>query len=250
MFSINRWAKLAGIKILREAEEKEAKLKASVEGLAVGQFDVHGEITIVLYDPKSMKEAVEGLSDDASSKSSVDDMSKAIMGMIRIAPPAYGPSGDENSCRGAWEVTRSGVRSKGAGVGGLLYKLASAASPTGKIMPDRREVSGDAQGFWKSKFGKMSPEKKKANVLDDESNAKTEDPNDDCLVHDYSEKDGPGSNFLNYAFDDFGGKINVSALDAAHKDFMEELSWSLPESVNIDKLFFKAASSVFHEMTG
>ena len=69
-----------------------------------------------------------------------------------------------------------------------------------------------------------SKEKKKNNVFDDESDAKTEDPSDDCIVHDYDKKTGPGSNFLNYAFDELGAIVNVDALNAAHEDFMEELS--------------------------
>ena len=250
MFSIDRWSKLAGLSVLKEAEEKNVRLKASIEGYAVGQIEVHGDITIVLYDPKKMKEAVEGLGDPKTAgKSAVGMMPSAIMGMIRISPPAYGPSGDENSCRGAWEVVRSGVRSRGAGVGGLLYRLAAAASPTGKLMPDRRDVSPNAQNVWASKFSKMPDEKKERNVLDDEENAKTEDPSDDCIVHSYDEEKGPGSNFLNYVYDDFGGDVNVEALKTAHQDFMDEISWTLPPAVDINKLFYKAASNAFHEMT-
>lgn len=250
MFSTNRWAKLAGLPLLREADEKEAKLKASIEGFAVGQFDVHGDITIVLYDPSKMKAAIETLSDSgATAKSPAGEMPAAIMGMIRISPPFYGSTGDENSCRGAWEVVRSGVRSRGAGVGGLLYRLAAAASPTKKLMPDRRDVSPDAQKVWQSKYNKMSPEKKKSNVFDDESDTKTEDPSDDCLVHDYNKEEGPGTNPLNYAFDDFGGSVDINALQNAHQDFMDEISWSLPSNVDVNKLFYQAASKAFHEMT-
>jgi hypothetical protein len=249
-FSIDRWSRLAGLQLLREADEKEIRLKSSIEGFAVGQFDVHGDITIVLYDPKKMKDAIEGLNDfDVVAKSPVGEMPAAIMGMIRISPPFYGSTGDENSCHGAWEVVRSGVRSRGEGIGGLLYRLAAAASPTKKLMPDRRDVSPHAQKIWQSKYNKMSPEKKKSNVFDDESNTKTEDPNDDCLVHDYSKEEGPGSNPLNYAFDEFGGNVNIDALTTAHQDFMDELSWSLPSDINVDKLFFQAASKAFHEMT-
>ena len=97
-FSINRWSQLAGLSRINESEEKEAKLKSSIEGFAVGTFDANGEKTIVLYDPKAMKKAIEEL---GSTKSSVGEMSNAIVGMIRIAPPAYGQTGDESSCRGA-----------------------------------------------------------------------------------------------------------------------------------------------------
>lgn len=247
-FSINRWSQLAGLSRINEAEGKDAKLKASIEGLAVGAFKDRGEITLVLYDPKAMKTAVEEISNRGGDKASTGTMSSAIMGMIRIAPPAYGQTGDESSCRGAWEVIRSGVRSKGTGVGGLLYRLAAAASPTGKIMPDRREVSSDAEVFWKSKFSKMPGDKRERNALDDESNARTEDPKDDCLVHDYDKNVGPGSNPLNYVFDDLGQGVDVSSLNKAHEDFMDEISWSLPSEVNIDQLFFKASSDAFQEM--
>ena len=239
-FSINRWAKLAGIKTINEAEEKEVKLKTSIKGLAVGQFDKGDEKTIVLYDPEKMKEAILG-------ENPLGDMPLAIMGMIRISAPVYG-TGDENSCRGAWEVIRSGVRTKGSGVGGLLYQLAAAASPTGKIMPDRRDVSSDAQGFWNSKFSKLKPEKKKLSVLDDESNPRTEDRNDDCLVHDYDREEGPGSNVLNYAYDDLGAGIDIAALNSAHQDFMEDISQFLAPDVSTEDLFSRAASEAFHEM--
>lgn len=250
MFSLNRWSQLAGLFSLNEVDERDVRLKASIEGFAVGQIDVHGDITIVLYDPSKMKAAVEELEDPKkTTKSPTGMMHTAIAGMIRISPPAYGQTNDESSCRGAWEVVRSGVRQQGAGVGGLLYRLAAAASPTGKLMPDRRDVSGKAQNVWKSKFDRMSPNKRKANVLDDETNTRTEDPNDDCIVHDYDEKEGPGSNMLNYVYDDFGGKVDVSALESAHRDFMDEISWSLPPGLDINKLFYKAASNAFHEMT-
>ena len=249
MFSIKRWSQLAGLSLLREADEKETQIKASIEGFAVGQIDVHGDITIVIYDPRMMKSAIEELSDSNTVAKPPSGMVSAIMGMIRISPPAYGPSGGENSCRGAWEVVRSGVRSRGVGIGGLLYRLAAAASPTGKLMPDRRDVSPNAQNVWKSKFSKMSDEKKQSNVLDDEQNARTEDPNDDCIVHDYDEEKGPGSNLLNYVYDDFGGRVNIDALKSAHQDFMDEISWTLPAKLDINKLFYKAASDAFHEMT-
>jgi len=245
-FSIDRWAKLAGVNVLREADEREARLSAAIEGYAVGRFDAHGDITIVIYDPVKMKAAVEGLS---GAGNPVGEMPGAIVGLIRISPPAYGPKGDENSCRGAWEVVRSGVRTRGAGVGGLLYRLAAAASPTGKIMPDRREVSPSARNLWTAAVGRMSPEKRDASVLDDEENARTPDPDDDCIVHDYDPEKGPGSNVLNHAFDDLGGAIDVGRLTAAHEAFMDEISWGLPPGVDIDKSFYKAASKAFHEMT-
>lgn len=249
MFSTKRWSQLAGLTRLKESNEREAQLKASIEGFAVGQIDIHGDITIILYDPERMKSATKNLDSNVPPMSQISMMSAAIVGMIRISPPAYGPNRDENSCRGAWEVVRSGVRSRGTGVGGLLYKLAAAASPTGKLMPDRREVSPHAQNVWASKFNKMPAGKKELNVLDDENNAKTEDPSDDCIVHPYDEEKGPGSNFLNYAYDDFGGNVNIDALKAAHQNFMNEISWSLPDNVNINKVFYKAASIAFLEMT-
>jgi len=245
LISMSRWTKLAGLSKLEEAEEKEAKLKTSIEGLAAGEIDFKGDKTIVLYDPSTMKEAFDDL--ESTNDVILDKMTNAIMGMIRISPPVYGPTGDENSCRGAWEVIRSGARTKGAGVGRLLYQLAASVSPTGKLMPDRREVSTSAAAVWKSKYDRMSPKKKDANVFDDESNAKTEDPNDDCMVHDYDSSRGPSSNFLNYAYDDFGGKIDVRALDTAHQNFLEEISWSLPNEIDINYLFHKAADEAFHQ---
>ena len=237
---------MAGVNVLREADEREARLSASIEGYAVGRFDTYGDITIVIYDPVKMKAAVEGLS---GTRDPVGEMPGAIVGLIRISPPAYGPKGDKNSCRGAWEVVVSGVRSRGTGVGGLLYRLAAAASPTGKIMPDRRTVSGSARKLWASVYARMSPEKRDASVLDDEENARTPDPDDDCIVHEYDPEKGPGSNALNHAFDDLGGTIDVGRLTAAHEAFMDEISWGLPPGVDIDVSFYKAATRAFREMT-
>lgn len=245
MISLSRWAKLAGLPLLEDANDKQAKLVSTVEGMAVGQIEVRGDKIIVLYDPRMMKNAFTSV--EAPVEKLLSKMTEAIQGMIRISPPVYGPAGDESSCRGAWEVVRSGVRTKGAGLGGLLYQIAAGASPTGKLMPDRRDVSAHAQAVWKSKYNKMSDEKKQTNVFDDESDAKTEDPTDDCMVHDYDNSEGPGSNFLNYAYDDFGSKINVRSLNSAHQDFIDELSWSLPENVDVDHLFFKAAENAFFE---
>jgi hypothetical protein len=222
-FSIDRWQKLAGVSLLRESEEKEARLRASIEGYAVGKFDTHGDITIVLYDPEKMKAAVRGL---GGAKSSVGEMPSAVVGMIR----------------GAWEIVRSGTRMRNVGIGGLLYRLAGDASPTGRVMPDRRDVSPSAQKMWTSAFGRMSDEKKKETAFDDESNPQTPDPSDDCLIN-------PSGDFLNHAYDDVGKGIDVDRLTAAHEAFMDEISWDLPVGVDIGKLFYKAASEAFHEMT-
>ena len=230
---------MAGVSLLRESEEKEARLRASIEGYAVGKFDTHGDITIVMYDPEKMKSAVRGL---GGAGTPVGEMPSAIVGMIRISPPAYGTSGDEKSCRGAWEIVRSGTRMRNVGIGGLLYRLAGDASPTGRVMPDRRDVSPSAQKMWTSAFGRMSDEKRKETAFDDESNPQTPDPSDDCLIN-------PSGDFLNHAYDDVGKGIDVDRLTAAHEAFMDEISWDLPVGVDIGKLFYKAASEAFHEMT-
>lgn len=246
MISLSRWAKLAGLPLLENVSEKQAKLAATIKGMAVGQVEARGDKIIVLYDPQMMKTAFENV--EKPVQILLSKMTEAIQGMIRISPPVYGPVGDENSCRGAWEVVRSGVRTKNVGLGGLLYQIAAAATPKGKLMPDRSDVSTEAQGLWKSKYNKMSDKEKQVKVFDDESNAKTEDPNDDCKVHAYDNVRGPGSNFLNYAYDDFGSRINVAALNSAHQDFIDDLSWSLPSGVDTDYLFFKAAENAFHEI--
>jgi hypothetical protein len=238
-FSVDRWSKLAGLRSLNEA----VSLRRP-SALAVGQFQDEDGITIVIYDPAVMKTAIESV--QKKDRGDENDLSykvaESIEGMIRISPPAYGPTSAASSCRGAWEVMRSAVRKKGTGMGSLLYKLAADASPTGKIMPDRRSVSGDAQNMWKSAYSRMSPEKKEETKFDDENNPKTEDPDDDCLIN----SDGE---FLNHAFEDIG-KVSGAAKPsfALHEDFMEDIKLVLPKGFNFEKFFWGSALNLFSKV--
>ena len=93
MFSLKRWVKLAGLTRLAEGNESN-KLISSLtsEGMAVGILDHDDEKTVVIYDPKLMKSAIENL----DGPHSVGDMPEAIIGMLRLAPPVYG-SGTKDS---------------------------------------------------------------------------------------------------------------------------------------------------------
>lgn len=241
-FSIDRWSKLAGLHPLREAVSLRRPPKTP-PALALGQLEDENGITIVIYDPAAMKAAIESVPEENRNENSLGyKVAESIEGMIRISPPAYGPSSSSSSCHGAWEVLRSAVKKKGTGMGSLLYKLAANASPTGKIMSDRRDVSGDAQNMWKSAFGRMSSEKKEELKFDDENDPKTEDPNDDCLIN-------PGGEFLNYAFDDIG-KVSGAAKPsfAAHENFMEDIKLELPEGFNFEKFFWSGALKLFGDV--
>lgn len=241
MFSIDRWSKLAGLQPLKEAVSLRRPPKIS-SALAAGQLQDEDGITIVIYDPVALRNAIESLPKDKvmmyGNVNVTKEMSESIEGMIRISPPAYGPTSDANSCRGAWEVLRSAVKKKGTGMGSLLYKLASDASPTGKIMSDRRDVSGDAQNMWKSAYSRMSPEKKEETRFDDEENPRTEDPNDDCKIN-------PSGEFLNHAFDDIGRSTDTSAMFNAHENFMGDIASILPEGYDFKRMFWFAALDLF-----
>ena len=242
-FSIDRWQKLAGVSLLRESEEKEARLRASIEGYAVGEFRDEDGITIIIYDPKAMKDAIDSMEEhfityQRPSQKVID----SIQGMTRITPPGYGTTKDRNSCHGAWEVIRIAVRNKGKGMGSMLYKLALAASPTGKIMPDRLNSSEEDRKKWKSMFDKMSKEKKRENVFDE----------DNCDVYKGDDEGGPGSNFMNYAYDDMGGEVNVDDPKKRHEDFMKEITSAKSKirGFNFAEFFWFAASDMFHKIYG
>jgi len=242
-FSIDRWSKLAGLHSLKEAVSLRRPPKVSSQ-LALGQLQDEDGITIVVYDPAVMKAAIQGVPEEDRDDEFMLGywVRESIEGMIRISPPAYGPRLDASSCRGAWEVIRSAVKNKGTGMGSLLYKLAADASPTGKIMPDRRSVSGAAQKVWKSAYDRMSPKKKEETQFDDENNPKTEDPADDCMIN----TDGE---FLNHAIDDIG-KVSGAAKPsfAAHENFTEDIKLDLPAGFNFEKFFWFSALELFRKM--
>lgn len=234
-FSTDRWSALAGLPLLKEAVSLRHPPK-----LAVGQLQDEDGITIVIYDPAAMKAAIQSVPKEKRDELYLSyKVEESIEGMIRISPPTYGSTSSASSCRGSWEVLRSAVKKKGTGMGNLLYKLAADASPTGKIMSDRRSVSGYAQNVWKSAFGRMSTEKKEEMKFDDENDPKTEDPNDDCLIN-------PGGEFLNYAFDDIGKVAGIAKPSfSAHENFMEDIKIELPEGFDFEKFFWGAASTLF-----
>ena len=238
-FSSSRWAQLAGIK--ESSDDRAAKLSKTIEGKALAIIDSDQGKTLIIYDPKGMGAAIT-----SGEEPDEDGMKNSIEGMVRIEPPVYGPTGDENSCLGAWEVTRSGVRSKGVGVGDLLYKLAASACPSKEklLMPDRGSVSPSAESLWKKRFSKMSKEEREQSALDDEENHYTEVERDDCKVHPYDKDAGPGSNPLNHVYK-IDANVNVEALSSAHESFMENMSWETGH--DLDKLFLQAAKAAFEE---
>lgn len=102
-----------------------------------------------------------------------------IVAMIAIKKP-------ENPCANAWEVKLAA----GPGYGKLLYGLAYAMSPTGRLMSDREEISEPAKGAWKKAF---NSERSRQTFDDVDAHGPmgkilyshpnhTADANDDCKV--------------------------------------------------------------------
>ena len=106
-----------------------------------------------------------------------------IVGMISISKSSY-------PCWDAFEVNESA----GPGYGKILYGLAFAMSPSGRIMSDRNMVSKAARAGWAK-----ASQSRTALQFDDVGDPKTSSKEDDCEV--YTGKKGE---ILNVALEEQG----------------------------------------------
>lgn len=241
-FSQRRWMQLAGIQIINEAAEP-STLHPDIQGLALITIDPNedGGKTLVLYDAGLMSDAISKFNlKDIRSPRGMMPIVDSIQGMIKILPPTYGSKSDDQSCHGAWEVTRSGIieKHRGKGIGNMLYQLAIDVAPSGLIMSDRHDVSPAAAAVWKKKTSKR--------VFDDEDAPKTDDTFDDCKVHE--PKDNVSANPLNYAYGstEFGNPPDVESLKDRHEELIKKVTaGGNLSTTTINKVFDVAVNYFF-----
>lgn len=136
---------------------------------------------------------------------------RAIVGIIGIKPAA-GP------CWGAWEVKEAAAPS-GPDAARITYGIGYALADSGILIPDRSNVSQDAQDAWMRIFmGK----KRRALPLDNIAAPKTSDPQDDCRLYGRDPSNYPQ---LQNAYESQGWEsAELTRLTAAHDAFMSEFS--------------------------
>lgn len=216
-----------------EAEIKHSQHVRTLMPLAVFVEDAGSEKTAILYSPQDVDKLLRQFQ-DAEEKRKEDyrhywekirlaDMSieGAVRGIIQLRQPS-------NPCWGAWEVIAS-AGPGGADIARTVYGLGYALSPSGIIMPDRASVSGAAKAAWARVAGKGG---RKVLPLDDITNPKTPDPQDDCRLYTGKSRDtDPSKNpQLQNAYSAQGWeKGMLKYLTAAHESFMDDLAAESPK---------------------
>ena len=173
-----------------------------------------------------------------SRRKDEDDVFNFLLENIKNSIVGYGVFGppDKGEAYGAWEVTHAAA----PGFGKILYGIGYALSPSGLLMPDRHQVSPEAEQAWK----KASRDREKEKLDDLPPNNKTEDDFDDAELH--SKK---GKDFLDMAYKSQGWEKGVAArLIAQGKTALKELS----EDVNRDEsairnAFFAMGTQFFRD---
>lgn len=174
-------------RILREDPEQEDRIRrrmsrAKEASMAAHVFREEGfgdaAHVAVVYDTRALMRHLE----DLRMKNYEVIKDEVILGTISIVPADF-------PCNGAWQVAQSAV--KHGGDGGIIYDVAFALSPTGKLIPDRYSVSPSAKDGWKQQRDRHSatlddvgghvsavdPTVKKKHPFH------TADPSDDCEVY-------------------------------------------------------------------
>lgn len=130
----------------------------------------------VIYDIDEIEQWLQIIVQDGGTSYALE----AMRGFISIRKPAH-------PCDEAWEV----IMSVGPGYGKLVYGLAYAMSPTGKLISDRASVSDDAQRGW------QRAEKERISTELDSITPphKTPPKEDDCRLYNQ-----PGKEFLDRAY--------------------------------------------------
>lgn len=119
----------------------------------------------------------------------------------------------DEPCNGAWQVSSIA----GIGYGKTLYGLGYYLAPGGRLMPDRMFTSKRATSAWTAALGRG---KLKGFPLDDISEPRTEDPNDDCELQVPTKKGGPDP-VLDVAYE--GPPVDPGPMMQVHKDTVVKL---------------------------
>lgn len=216
-----------------DAEKEEIKHSNHVKTLMplavyIKEFDAN-EKAAILYSPQDVmkllgnyrsekqKYSAGGPIEHFFNKQNLTQKSVegAVRGLVIIKRP-------KQPCHGAWEVTGA-AGPGGADIARSVYGLAYAMAPNGIVMSDRKSVSAPAKSAWarvSSKGGRGGL------ALDDYTNPKTSDPNDDCrLYKGMSGRTPPEKNpQLQYAYSAQGWEnAMMNYLVAAHESFSEEI---------------------------
>ena len=160
-----------------------------------------------------------------SQAETVDDLvalfrrSGIVVGYIKIGKPS-------EPCSDAWKV----IGSWGPMMGEVVYDLALALSPTGRLVSDRVSVSGRARTRWeklRTSRGAMTGGGLSL-ALDDEyapseSQLTPDDPNDDCRLYQPMRKGGPDP-ILDRVYVATGSEAaKKEAMMANHEEAMAEV---------------------------
>lgn len=209
---------------------------ASSQGFALTFVNNGDETWAVLYNPKEATAKMQELGGSELEADQVTQcLEQSVVGTIMFAQAVRG------NCYGAYEVMRSAAR-PGAGAGPLMYYIAMAVAPSHTLISDRDSVSADAAKVWQ-KFDK-SVERLK---LDDESNPQTEDPADDCAVH-----NDPQRAFLDFAYKSDNVQLDLGGLKSRHDEFVTDLGFSLDnlDESAVEQAFQAAAKGFFQSSMG
>jgi hypothetical protein len=176
---------------------------------------------------------------------SVDDLVSAFMdagvvvGYVKLNKPA-------EPCNDAWKV----IGSWGPGMGAVVYDLALALSPTGRLMSDRFSVSPGARSRWE----KISAARGDAAILplDDEyappaKQLTPDEEGDDCELRVPIKRGGPDP-LLDRAYVATGDEIaKKEAMVARHEEVMAEVMMIDPDETRkrMEDAIFRVGGTKF-----
>ncbi len=169
---------------------------AGAQGTAILVLKSGEDVSVVAYDPsKLIDDVLQGVNDgDDSFETLEKNGTPAIVGIVSMHPANEMMDG---KCHGSYIVQAAAARK---GYGPMIYDLAlSLGRP---VTSDRHNVSGDAKKVW-DKY--MSRGDVKKLPFDDIEDPKTDDPDDDCLIH-------KGIDSLNNAYVKGGGDSPYSSM--------------------------------------
>jgi hypothetical protein len=155
-----------------------------------------------------------------------------VKGFIEVGPPRGMGHRSAGPCNGAWMV----YRSAGPGYGKIVYGVGFALSPSGRLIPDRLDVSDSAKAGWDKQFtggrGRLPLDDIDAHrdggTIRPHPNH-TDDPSDDCMVFKDLSYEDDGASYdndqqLNYSYDAVGWEVaELEKMSQKHQDLMSQL---------------------------
>lgn len=210
-------------RLLREDKEQEDRIqrrmtRAQQASMAAHAFREEGfgdaAHVAVIYDTRALMRHLE----DLRMKNYDIIKDEVMLGIIAIVPPDF-------PCNDAWQIAQSAVKHRGDG--GIIYDVAFAMSPTGKLIPDRYSVSPSAKDGWKQQRDRRSAplDNVGAHVSAVNPTVKREhpfhtaDPSDDCEVYDKENEW-----YLDRSYEARGHEAGIlSHLKAEHDRVLQDL---------------------------